>query len=147
MSTPIEIPAGLLKLSIKDTTYKEIGGLIAITPGGESTQADTTHRQKGGIQSHLVAERTMNLKCTGRFLIDPDDGVQDPGQSAVMTLASAIGLSSVGTFKMEVEDVTTFVRYFQASATIDGLFGDTNEAASFDFTLNLTTALLESDPS
>ena len=147
MSTPTEIPGSLAKISIKDTTFKEIGGLIAITPADEATEADTTHRQKGGIKSHLIAERTKTIKCTGRFLIDPTDGARDAGQAALETLANAIGLSSIGVFKLELAGVTGWTKYFKASAKIDGWLGDMNESASFDFTLSLTTALLATDPS
>jgi len=58
--------------------------------------------------SHLVAERTKSFKCTGRFLIDTTTGTRDAGQAALDTLANAIGLSSIGVFKLELAGVTSW---------------------------------------
>ena len=100
-----KIPARDFTIEI-DTAYPgtpawtAIGGLNSLTPSPSTNRADTTDFDSNGVAEHLVMKRGLEFTIAGHHLEDALTGDRDPGQAAVETLARAVGLAALGSFRV-----------------------------------------------
>lgn len=128
-----KVPARDFKLEI-DTgsgspVWTPIGGLTGLVPAPKTTQADTTDFDSAGQAEHMVLERSLEFTISGHFLEDADTGARDPGQAAVELLAAAIGLASLGSFRLTTPGGQAVT--FRASAEVTSGGGSHNDPATW----------------
>lgn len=121
----IEINTG----TIGSPVWTPIGGLNSLTHSPSSTDAETTDFDSGGHSEHMKAERGESWTLAGFSLEDVADGARDPGQAAVETLANALGLASLGQFKITSPGGNTAT--FMASAEVTRAGGGNNDPAAW----------------
>ena len=73
---------------------------------------------------------------SGFWLEDVSDGSRDPGQAAVETLAKAVGLASLGQFRITSPGGNTIT--FLASAEVTLFGGGNNDPASWQAALTVS---------
>ena len=121
----IEINTG----SIGSPVWTGIGGLNTLTHSPSSTDAETTDFDSNGRSEHMKAERGESWTLAGFALEDVGDGSRDPGQAAVETLANALGLTSLGQFRITSPGGNTGT--FMASAEVTLAGGGNNDPAAW----------------
>ncbi len=106
---------------LSGAVWTEVGGLETWSPSFSQNDADTTDFASAGMQEHLIMSRGYELTVEGFFLEDVASGARDAGQAAVETLALAVGLASLGEFRVTSPGGTVYT--FDASAAIGNAGG------------------------
>lgn len=128
----IEINTG----TIGSPTWTAIGGLNSLTHSPSSTDAETTDFDSDGRAEHMKAERGDSWTLAGFTLEDVATGDRDPGQAAVETLGKALGLSSLGQFRISSPGGNTIT--FMASAEVTLAGGGNNDAAAWQAAITVS---------
>lgn len=116
--------------------YTAIGGLNTLTHSPATETADTTDFDSAGRPEHLVAQRGDSWALAGFALEDVVTGDRDEGQAAVETLAKAIGLDSMGQFRITSPGGNTITFLASAEVTLAG--GGLNDAAAWSANLTVS---------
>lgn len=125
----IEINTG----SIAVPVWTEIKGLNTLTHSPSSTDAETTDFASNGRAEHMKAERGDSWALAGFKLEDVANGDEDPGQAAVEALGRAVGLTSLGQFRITSPGGNTATFMASAEVTLSG--GGNNDAAAWAATI------------
>lgn len=131
----IEINTGTIGAPV----WTGIGGLNTLTHAPSSTDAETTDFDSNGRSEHMKAERGESWTLAGFALEDVGDGTRDPGQAAVETLANALGLTSLGQFKITSPGGNTAT--FMASAEVTLAGGGNNDPAAWQAVIRVSGAV------
>jgi hypothetical protein len=116
--------------------WTPIGGLNSLTPSPSTNRADVTDFDSNGAAEHLVMERGLEFTIAGHHLEDALTGDRDPGQVAVETLARAVGLAALGSFR--VTSPGGNVDSFLASAEVTTAGGGHNDPAAWSAKLTIS---------
>lgn len=131
----IEINTGTIPAPV----WTGIGGLNSLTHSPSSADAETTDFDSNGRAEHMKAERGDSWTLAGFALEDVTTGDRDAGQSAVETLARAVGLSSLGQFRITSPGGNTITFMASAETTLNG--GGNNDAAAWQAALTVSGAV------
>ncbi len=131
----IEINTG----SVAVPVWTGIGGLNTLTHSPSSTDAETTDFNSNGRSEHIKAERGESWTLAGFALEDVATGTRDAGQAAVETLANALGLASLGQFRITSPGGNTST--FMASAEVTLAGGGNNDPAAWQAALRVSGAV------
>lgn len=132
----IEINTG----TIGSPVWTAIGGLNSLTHSPSSTDAETTDFDSDGRAEHMKAERGDAWSLAGYTLEDVSTGDRDAGQAAVETLAQAVGLTSLGQFRITSPGGNTITFLASAEVTLHG--GGNNDAAAWAASLTVSGAVV-----
>ena len=125
--------------TIAAPVWTAIGGINTLTHSPSSSDADTTDFDSMGREEHLKASRSDAWSLSGFHLEDVTTGVRDVGQTAVETLGQALGLTSLGQFRVTSPGGNTIK--FMASAEVTKHSGGNNDAASWQVALKVSGAV------
>lgn len=131
----IEIDAG----SPGPPAFIPIGGLNSLTPSPSTNRSDTTDFDSNGQAEHMVMERGLEFTISGHHLEDALTGARDPGQAAVETLARAVGLAALGSFR--VTSPGGNVDSFTGSAEVTTAGGGHNDPAAWSAKITISGAV------
>ena len=116
-----------------------VKGLNSLTHSPSSADAETTDFDSNGRAEHMKAERGDSWTLAGFKLEDVTTGDEDPGQAAVEALAKALGLVSLGQFRLTSPGGNTAT--FMASAEVTTAGGGNNDAAAWQATVKCSGAI------
>lgn len=119
--------------------WTAIKGLNTLTHSPSSQDAETTDFDSNGRAEHMKAERGDSWTLAGFALEDVATGDRDPGQAAVETLAQAVGLTSLGQFRLTSPGGNTAT--FMASAEVTQGGGGNNDAAQWQAVVMVSGAV------
>lgn len=131
----IEINTGTIAAPV----WTGIGGLNTLTHSPSSSDADTTDFDSNGREEHMKAARGDSWTLAGFHLEDVAAGTRDPGQAAVETLGQALGITSLGQFRITSPGGNTITFMASAEVTLHG--GGNNDAASWQAALKVSGAV------
>ena len=131
----IEINTG----SVGFPVWTAIKGLNTLTHAPSSTDAETTDFDSNGAAEHMKAERGETWTLAGFSLEDVTTGNRDPGQQAVESLALAVGLTSLGQFRITSPGGNTAT--FMASAEVTRAGGGNNDPATWQAVVRVSGAV------
>lgn len=117
-------------------SYTPIKGLNTLTHSPSSSDAETTDFDSAGRAEHMKAERGDEWTLAGFTLEDVLTGVRDPGQELVEQLAQAIGIGSLGSFRITSPGGNTIT--FDASAEVTLAGGGNNDAAAWQAVIKVS---------
>ena len=120
--------------------FVNVKGLNTLTHSPSSTDADTTDFDSNGVSEHMKAERGESWTLAGFQLEDVLTGERDPGQEAVEVLAAAVGLDSLGTFRITSPGGN--VATFSASAEVTKGGGGNNDAATWQAVIRVSGSVV-----
>jgi hypothetical protein len=130
--------------SIAVPVWTPIGGLNSLTHSPSTERADTTDNDSNGRAEHIVSQRGDSWSLAGYSLEDVADGTRDAGQEAVEELATAIGLSSLGQFRLTSPGGNTAT--FLGSAEVTTAGGGHNDAAAWSATVEVSGPVTRAAP-
>lgn len=80
-------------------TWTPVRGVTGITPAQTSTLTDDTDFDTDGWGAGTVVQRGRSLSVAMIYKEDPDTGLRDPGQEALLALGDAIGTAAKAQFR------------------------------------------------
>lgn len=122
--------------------WTKIKGINSWSPSPSKNDADTTDFDDDGRTAHMVASRGDEFTITGFYLEDPNDGTRDPGQSAVETLAAAVGYDSLKPVRFTSPGGNRLEFVASANVTIGG--GGNDDPSAWEATLTVSGKITKS---
>lgn len=138
--TPVKILAEEFKFEIGDGAggYTEIKGLDTFSLDSSDSDTDTSDFQSAGYDEHMVGSRGLSITLDGKYVIDPDDGTEDPGQARVAAVALLTGRASVVPFK--VTDPAGGTETFNATVSRPKIGGKKGQVVTWSTTVKRSGA-------
>ena len=96
-------------------------------------EVDNTDFQSGNWNEHGITRRGLTITVEGFFLVDESDGSRDAGQTAVETIAQAVGQAAYANFRV-YHDTTGLGFEGEATYRLAGTGGGTDDNAEWGFT-------------
>lgn len=120
-------------------TWLTIEGLKTVTPNPTVKKADNGTLRNEGWTSEKVVSRGLTIALDGLHHADPDTGVQDPGQAALVTLAQGTGNACKADFRMDTPDPAKTLLFEVSVDDVLNGGGSNEDLAPFRANLTVTS--------
>jgi hypothetical protein len=140
MGTPVKVLAEEFVFEIGDGGggFLEIKGLDTFSLDPSDQDTDTSDFQSGGFDESMIGSRGLAITLDGKYLIDPADGTEDPGQARVKAVALLTGRLSVVPFR--VTDPANGTETFNGTVSRPKIGGKKGERVGWSTTVKRSGA-------